>query len=251
MEAAGRIFAAELQSTTWVAEDGEPPWRLSVLTPSGGRYRRIFLAGACTEAGEMGGSYVQARVADASGVFYLLAGREQEELCEAMRALTPPVFVAATGGFLRLSLAGRKVLAVKPEAVTVVTRQVRDLWVLSTAEHTLTRMEHLRSVAEGRKRDPDAALALEHYGKGALDLLAGIVEVSLMSVREAPEPTIPDPRGIVVGILSGHAGAMRVKELEERAAKQGISVTSVRKVINDLLAEGDCYLPTPETVRLL
>jgi RPA family protein len=251
VEAAGRVFAAELQSTTWVAEDGDPPWRLSVLTPSGGRYRRIFLAGACTEAGEMGGSYLQARVADASGVFHLLAGREQEELCQVMQSLSPPVFVAVTGGFLRLSLAGRKVLAVKPEAITVVTRQVRDLWVLSTAEHTLARMERFRDVMEGREADPDTRLALEHYGKGALDLLAGIVEVSLMSVREAPEPVIPDPRGIVVGILSGHPGAMRVEELLRRAADQGISGTAVRNVINALLIEGDCYMPTPETVRLL
>jgi RPA family protein len=159
-EPARRVFSAELRETRHQFREGEDEKSPTyVLLPTGVRANRIFVAGTLTEKERRGdqNAYYQARIADPTGLFYLMAGSYQPEAMQQIAKLEPPTFVAAVAkpgvfesqsGALRVSL--------RAESVIVVEKDVRDLWVLDTARATLDRVENLG-------KTPDSVKAVEIY----------------------------------------------------------------------------------------
>jgi len=159
-EPARRVFAAELRETRHQFRDGEDEKSPTyVLVPTGVRCNRIFIAGTPTEKDRRGdqNAYYQARIADPTGLFYLMAGSYQPEAMQQIAKIEPPAFVAAVAkpgvfesqsGALRVSL--------RAESVIIVEKDVRDLWVLDTARATLQRVDDLG-------KTPDSVKAMEIY----------------------------------------------------------------------------------------
>ena len=159
-EPARRVFSAELRETRHQFREGEDEKSPTyVLLPTGVRANRIFVAGTLTEKERRGdqNAYYQARIADPTGLFYLMAGSYQPEAMQQIAKIEPPAFVAAVAkpgvfesqsGALRVSL--------RAESVIIVEKDVRDLWVLDTARATLDRVENLG-------KTPDSVKAVEIY----------------------------------------------------------------------------------------
>jgi len=216
MDAARRIFAREFESASGADEE----------------CGSIFIVGALNElrdAGEM----LHARVADPTGAFPVVADRSHPDALATLRCIEPPAFVAVFG-----SPKSRPRPTVSAEMVTVVNRTVRDLWVLTTADHTLRRLE---SAAHDRDR---------------IRTLAEMVRDALSTVRPDAGVQGPPPRparDVVFEIVGaeGIAKGISLETLIARAVRSGLSASAASSAVESLLAEGDCYSPTPGMIKIL
>lgn len=232
MQAAQRVFAGELaHPAAAVTADGA-----ALRTPSGARCERLFLVGACTEIREAPGR-IEARIADPTGTFVVAASFDQHAVVERLRGTTTPAFLAVT---CTVAVRGGSPpqVSLVAESVAPATRRLRDLWVMVAAEHTLDRLE---------KHPPPAS-------PECIDELAAMVRSALETVPDAMEPAVlADPRLVVMDILAAGSGprGMAVEALVESGQEQGLSEEGIRRIIDDLRAEGDCYAPATGYVKLL
>ncbi len=108
----------------------------------------MFLSGTLTEVSETG-DMVNSRIADPTGVFNLVIGGRNTALADVFRNLPLPSFITVTGRSQMYQKDGRFVLSVRPDSVQNVNRQVRDQWVLSTAQSTLGRLFLMNQALQG------------------------------------------------------------------------------------------------------
>ena len=161
-EPARRVFASELRECRYqfkVGEDEKSP--TFVLLPTGERSNRIFVSGTLTEKTRQGEQniFYRGRVIDPTGTFFIMAGSYQPEAMQQLAKIETPAFVAVTGKpNLYQKPDGSFLVSVRVEAITVVDKETRDLWVLDTAAHTLDRLDAL---ATGTS--PDIVKAKEQY----------------------------------------------------------------------------------------
>jgi len=239
MQAATRVFAGELTlQGSRVVDDGAG---LVLLTPSGARCGRLFIVGACTEVREHSGR-IEARIADPTGTFLISAYPDQPAVFDRLRSITPPAFVAVTCAVRARNASSQPQFSLVPESIAPATRHSRDLWVLVTAEHTLDRLEELDSLSPA----PSA------YIPEIAAMVRSALETVHTGENEGPAVTI-DPRQVVMEILAGGSGprGMPVDVLVESGLKHGLSEEAVRRIVDELRAEGDCYAPTTGYVKLL
>jgi RPA family protein len=144
-EPARRAFAAELRETRVQFREGNEEKSPSfVLLPTGERCNRIFVVGTMTEKKRQGEQniFYRARVVDPTGTFFIMAGSYQPEAMQQMARIEPPSFVAVVGKpTLYETPDGAVLVSVRAESITTVERDVRDQWVLDTAEATLDRLD--------------------------------------------------------------------------------------------------------------
>ncbi len=146
-EPARRVFAAELREIKVqfkVGEDEKSPGY--VLLPTGERCNRVFVVGTLTEKKRQGeqNMFYRARVVDPTGTFFVMASSYQQEAMQQMARIEPPAFVAVVGKPSMYTAAdGAILLSIRAESVTVVSKEVRDMWVLDTAKATLDRVDAL------------------------------------------------------------------------------------------------------------
>src|SRR5512138_3718243 len=161
-EPARRVFAAELRECRYQFKDGEDEKSPTfVLLPSGERSNRIFIVGTLTEKTRQGEQNVfyRGRVVDPTGTFFVMAGSYQPEAMQQLAKIEPPQFVAVIGKpNLYQKPDGAFMNSVRIESITVVDKDIRDLWVLDTARLTLDRTEAFRAGTA-----PDVIKAKEHY----------------------------------------------------------------------------------------
>ncbi|TAJ44583.1 hypothetical protein [Methanofollis fontis] len=220
-----RLFAGEIAGLDRCA-DG----RFRSVT--GDPVERLFFAGALTHVGTRGGR-VHARVADPTGTVQVVAGRREPGQAAALTAIAPPAFITVTGvpGLLE----GR--VAIIPEAVVRTDRAVRDLWVLRTADLTLFRIE--RAVDAGENGD-------------ALVALARMVHEALRTVSDSPVAPPPDVRSLLISILEDAPGRRIAEEdLFAAAAVRGVERVAAESALEELMEEGECYMPSSGQVRLI
>ncbi len=257
MESAARVFARDFNASRYTADGDEAGSPCYVVTPGGAWCRRLFIVGALTER-KGSGDVMHARLADPTGAFSLTIERRSPDVAATLGYIEPPAFVAVTG---RASLAGsrsRPRALVTAEALTVVDRTVRDLWVLRTAERTLERLEAVQAVLRGTGRDARIGAAVQLYGSGT-DLVAeqaAMVRAALGSVRPdlAVDSVVPRSAGeIVAEILeagNGPRGFAR-SDVVAGAVMAGLSASSAGEAIDALLAAGECYSPSAGMIRLI
>jgi RPA family protein len=142
MEGTARVFAGEFGSSTLSVQDevtGNPAW---VVTPAGEWCRFMFISGALTEVSERG-DMVYSRIADPTGVFDLVIGGRNTALAETFCKIPVPSFVTCTGRAQLFLKKGETVVSIRPDILIMVDRQVRDQWVLATAQSTLERLHQV------------------------------------------------------------------------------------------------------------
>lgn len=220
-EVAHRLFAAEYTDATYsYSESDEERAPNYVVTPTGVRANRLFVAGVLTEVSPAGESMLRARVADPTGAFVVYAGQYQPDAMTFLDSVTPPVFVGVTGKARTFSPEDADVVytSIRPEVITEVDSDTRDRWTVSTAQRTLERIatltgalrtdrsgEELTTVLTDAGVDPGLAagipIVIEQYGTteayladlqrlslDALGLVAGEID-AVDELSRAPDQT--------------------------------------------------------------
>ena len=183
-EVAYRLFAAEFEDVDYsYSESDEERAPNYVVTPTGARLNRVFVAGVLTEVEAAGEDILRARVVDQTGAFVVYAGQYQPEAQAFFERADLPAFVAVTGKARTFQPDDSDVTytSVRPENVNEVTAETRDRWSVQAARQTLDRVatmaraldreergEELRGLLESRGVDVGLAagipLAIDHYG---------------------------------------------------------------------------------------
>ena len=203
-------------------------------------------------------------VADPTGMFHLVPGRQDTVVREALKGMEPPVFIAVTAEVMPPRQKAGAPVQVRPIEVRVADRTLRDTWIIRTAEITLERLMRMRSALECRPGDEPAPTipipiqeAVRHY---RLDLTR-IRELEVM-VRNAlakagpvkgGEIRAPDPREAILGMIrtgSGPKGIL-MEDLIRSAAAMGIREDQVIATVRQLVMEDECYQPAAGMVKLL
>jgi DNA replicative helicase MCM subunit Mcm2 (Cdc46/Mcm family) len=79
------------------------------------------------------------------------------------------------------------------------------------------------------------------------------VRSALETVKENPSDPAPiDPREVLLSLLTPAGTApMAIEEIYRAAASRGIGQEVAQAVLQELLAEGECYSPRNGYIRLL
>jgi len=280
-EVAWRVFAAEYNSSNYeIKGEGEraPTY---VVTPLGATVNRMFIIGVLTDRENIGTPEEplwRARVADPTGTFYVSAGQYQPEAALALSKIEPPAFVAIVGKSRTYSPEeGILYVSVRPEKVMVVDADMRDYWVLETAQATLRRIsavedalqmetpntEELVKLGHGKTLAEGVVKSIAHYNDLDLVRYRAMVSDSLEELlpERRREPSLPEEVGapdeieeaedfdkeeLVLGVIGkldkGGKGAPWDGIVTE-TGKAGIAKEELEELINSLLDKGLIYEP--------
>ena len=181
-ETAWRIFAGELNASTF-EKKGEGEKAVSyVVSPLGTMINRAMVAGVLMEKENRGTEEEPmwyGRIQDVSGSFYFNAGKFQPEAAASMASLDAPCFVVMVCKVRTFTnQEGRTFVSLRPEHIIKVEEPTRNLWVLEAAKSLWERLLKMKKCLE----TPDATvndligkgytaqeaegmtLALDHYG---------------------------------------------------------------------------------------
>ena len=175
-EVAHRVFAAEFDDASLsYSESDEERAPNYVVTPTGARVNRLFVAGVLTEIERVNDETRRGRVVDPSGAFVTYAGQYQPEAQAFLERAEPPSFVALTGKARTFEPedSDRVFTSVRPESLSEVDADTRDRSVVTAAEATLDRLAVLATALDSDLRGDDLRAALESGGASA-SLAAGI-----------------------------------------------------------------------------
>ena len=175
-EVAHRLFAAEFDDASLsYSESDEERAPNYVVTPTGARVNRLFVAGVLTEVERVNDETSRGRVVDPSAAFVTYAGQYQPDEAAFLERADPPTFVALTGKARTFEPedSDRVFTSVRPESLNEVDADVRDRWVVSAAEATLDRLAVLARALDSDLRGEELRAALESGGASA-SLAAGI-----------------------------------------------------------------------------
>ena len=201
-EVARRLFAAEYDDADYsYSESDEERAPNYVVTPTGARVNRLFVAGVLTTVERVNDDMLRGRVADPTGAFVLYAGQYQPDERAFLDRADPPAFVAVTGKARTFEPedGDRVYTSVRPESLSTVDTETRDRWILQAATQTLGRVraaatalstglsgDGLREALDERGFDPATAdgvtRALAHYNTTAA-YLDGVRRLAVDAVR--------------------------------------------------------------------
>ena len=256
MEGTARVFAGEFGSSTLSVQDevaGNPAW---VVTPGGAWCRFMFLSGALTEVSERG-DMVYTRIADPTGVFDLVIGGRNTALAEIFRKIPEPSLVTVTGRAQMYVKKDEMVLSIRPDNVLVIDRQVRDQWVLATAQSTLERLHQVNLALQGGYSDERILAAVRHYAMTQTRLrdLVLIVEGAVRTVRPPGTESLlkPDARAVVLDLITSESGphGSAIEDIIAMAATRGVTQEAVLAAIESLIIDDECYQPRKGFIKLL
>ncbi|MCK9278732.1 MAG: hypothetical protein M0P22_11655 [Methanoculleus sp.] len=256
MEPVDRVFARDFSAARHTVDSGDGRDGSYVVTPAGAWCRRLFIVGALTER-RGSGDVMQARIADPTGTFRVTVDWQSPDAIETLGYIEPPAFVAVTGRATLTGSGPRAYAAVDVEAINVVDRTVRDLWVQKTAGATLDRLEALEK-ALGGDGDERVATALRLYGTTEEDIrdMAGMVRTALAIVRPDITPGDIAPvagREILLAALADEGGArgIGIDDAVAAGVRSGLSARDARAALEELLAAGECYQPASGMIKLI
>ncbi len=260
MNALARVFAGELAKTTLQVTMKN---RLSpvLITPGGEACTGIFLTGALTCMTMLPGDLMEVWVADPTGTFLLIPGRQDAAIRESLLSLEPPVFIAVTGEVQPLRPKNKTMVTVRPVDMTTVDRTIRDTWIIRTAEITLERLCRMKSVLEGSNEGEPVPWqlrkAIDHYHSdtGQITELETMVREALAKAGKVQggEIKAPDPREVILGLIRKGSGpkGIALADLVPLAMQKGIRDDQVLAIVRRLVLEDECYQPGAGIVKLL
>ncbi|GAB3706253.1 RPA family protein [Halorubrum pallidum] len=169
-EVARRVFAAEFDDASLsYSESDEERAPNYVVTPTGARVNRLFVAGVLTEVERVNDETRRGRVVDPTGAFVTYAGQYQPEAQTFLERADPPAFVALTGKARTFEPedSDRVFTSVRPESLSEVDADTRDRWVVSAAEATLDRLAVFEMALDSDLRGEELRAGLEAGGAPA------------------------------------------------------------------------------------
>jgi len=200
-------------------------------------------------------------VADPTGMFHLVPGRQDTAIREALQRMEPPLFIAVTGEVQPLRQKTGATVIVRPIDIRVTDRSVRDTWIIRTAEITLDRLARMKSAMECRSGDNtisnELREAIRHYHPDYAQLHEIEVMVRDALAKAGPvkggEIKAPDPREAIVELIRTGSGPKGIvlAELVRSAVNRGIREDQVLATVRQLVAEDECYQPAAGMVKLL
>lgn len=209
-EVAWRIFAHEFNSSSLYNDEGDERAPNYIITPTGAKCNRLFIAGVVTEVENISqdNSLFRARVADPTGVFTIYAGQYQPEVAIFLSELEVPAYVVLAGKARKYEPGEGSILkSIRPEEINLADEELRDRWVLETAERTVERIENMEeAVRSGLSGDELKDLlvkkgvndtladgtvrAIEHYDN--LDKIMGELRTVIFNAVKTVAPGLPE-----------------------------------------------------------
>jgi uncharacterized protein len=284
-EVAKRVFAKEFEACRELeksvrsdseAADSKIPNLL--ISPIGLILNRVFVVGVVTELDNIGtqSDMWKARIVDPTGAFTVYAGQYQPEASIFFSTVKVPAFIALTGkARIYEPEPGSVFVSVRAEEANVVDEEIRNRWVVDTAEQTVERLEafsdaltsghhgeELREYLAGKNVSSELAegisIALER-GRAPQEftkLLRASIREGLKTLDlDSGEDTgaKADQKEFVLELLREMGGNKGVDYavFMDAAASRGISEQVVEEVIRALLAGGQCYEPKIGVIRLV
>jgi RPA family protein len=264
-EVAHRVFAAEFDDASLsYSESDEERAPNYVVTPTGARVNRLFVAGVLTEVERVNDETSRGRVVDPSGAFVTYAGQYQPDEAAFLSQTEPPAFVALTGKARTFEPddGDRVFTSVRPERLSEVDAATRDRWVVSAAEATLDRLAVVERALESTLRGDDLRdalaaagvpaalaagipLAFDHYGTGSAyvesvrQLAVDALELVAGERDDVRAPSIePDATGTV-----------EIGPLPETAIRIGTDATDVTtEAATETAADPDVDVDEAESI---
>lgn len=286
-EVAHRLFAKEFNDSTlnFTSSPTDEVHDMSspnlLISPTGLRINRVFIAGVITEVENLGSDagkerdLWRARISDPTGVFIVYAGQYQPEASIFLSAVEVPSYVAVVGkARIYEPEKGSVFISIRPEEINNVGSIIRDSWVVDTADLTLKRLDLLDEVFLSMQHEENLAEFIDQKGidsESAEAILHAIefygtdrkyINEFKLSIRKALL-SIKENAGIIQ--LNDHAEKM-IREilikldegkgvqytcLLEETRSQGISEEVSDAGVRSLLAKGECYEPKVGLLKLI
>jgi len=278
-EVAIRLFASEFRQSTRKYTDGGDRSPSYVVSPMGARINRLFIAGTLTEVTNTGSDddpVWKAKIVDGTGVFFISAGKYQPRAAAAISKIEPPQFVAVVGKSRLYSPDDTAhYLSVRPEAVRVIDRKDRDMWVVQAARGLKQRMEAFQEIL--KMETPSSAelislgypehiaegvaLAYDYYGEPDMATYHALLIRALRSImpgyegededfayyeEEAEEKVDEDLQQTfleMVEELDADDRGAEVSKLYTMGKKSGFSREDMENMLHHLLETGSVYEP--------
>ena len=258
------------------AADSKTPNLL--ISPLGLILNRVFVVGVITELDSIGtqNDMWKARIVDPTGAFTVYAGQYQPEASIFFSTVKIPAFIALTGkARIYEPEPGSVFVSIRAEEANVVDEEIRNRWVVDTAEQTVERLEAFSdALASGYRGEKLREYLLE---KGISSELAEGISIALererapqefakllrASIREGLKSldfdsgnnagAKADQKEFVLELLREMGGNRGVDyaTFVDTAVSRGIPEELVEEVVRSLLAGGQCYEPRIGIIRLV
>lgn len=284
-EVAKRVFAKEFETCRELeksvrsaseAADSKSPNLL--ISPVGLILNRVFAVGVLTELDSIGtqNEMWKARIVDPTGAFTVYAGQYQSDASIFFSTVQVPAFIALTGkARIYEPEPGSVFVSIRAEEANVVDEEIRNRWVVDTAEQTVDRLEAFSdALASGYHGETLREYLLE---RGISEELAEGISIALgrersprefatqlrVSIREGlralnfesegPAGAKTDQKEFVLELLREMGGGKGVDyaTFVNAAVSRGVSEELVDEVVRSLLAGGQCYEPKIGIIRLV
>lgn len=283
-EIAKRVFAREfeacreLDKSTMSASDADSKAPNLLISPLGLILNRVFAVGVLTELDNIGtqNEMWKARIVDPTGAFTVYAGQFQPDASIFFSTVQVPAFIALTGkARVYEPEPGSVFISIRAEEANVVDEEIRNRWVVDTAEQTVDRLEIFSdALASGYQGETLREYLLE---KGISEELAEGISIALererapqefakqlrTSIREGlralsleSEDTAEakaDQKEFVLELLREMGGGKGIDYavFVDAAVSRGVAEDVVEEVVRSLLAGGQCYEPKIGIIRLV
>ena len=196
-EAAWRVFAGELNSSSLERKGNDEKSPSYLITPLGAMINRVMVTGVLTDKENRGTEddpIWNGRIQDVSGSFYINVGKFQPEAAATMADLEAPEFVAVIGKVRTYSPdETRTFVSLRPERIVKIDEATRNLWVLETAKATWDRIIRMRNAIAISDSDVNTLIskgytqqeaegilsALDHYGVPSSEKYLKLIQGSL------------------------------------------------------------------------
>jgi uncharacterized protein len=284
-EVAKRVFAREFEACKELEKPGRADSEAAdsktpnmLISPLGLILNRVFVVGVVTELDNIGtqSEMWKARIVDPTGAFTVYAGQYQPEASIFFSTVHVPAFIALTGKARTYEPEpGSVFISIRAEEVNVVDEEIRNRWVVDTAEQTVERLEAfsgaLASGYHGEKlreyllekgisselaEGITIALERERFPDEFAKLLRASIREGLKTLDLDSEDNADakaDQKEFVLELLREMGGTKGIDyaAFMDAAASRGISEQVVEEVIRFLLAGGQCYEPKIGIIRLV
>jgi RPA family protein len=284
-EIAKRIFAKEFEACRELdkserseSETADSKSPNLLISPLGLILNRVFAVGVLTELDSIGtqNEMWKARIVDPTGAFTVYAGQFQPDASIFFSTVRVPAFIALTGkARIYEPEPGSVFVSIRAEEANVVDEEIRNRWVIDTAEQTVARLEAFSdALASGYRGETLREYLLE---RGVSEELAEGITIILerqrapqefakqlrASVREGlgalnfeTEDTAgakADQKEFVLDLLREMGGGKGIDyaAFVDAAVSKGIPEEVVEDVILSLLVGGQCYEPKIGIIRLV
>ena len=284
-EVAKRVFAKEFEACRELEKDSRPDSDIHdskspnlLISPIGTILNRVFVVGVLTELDNIGtqNEMWKARIVDPTGAFTVYAGQYQPDASIFFSTVQIPAFIALTGkARIYEPEPGSVFVSIRAEEVNVVDEEIRNRWIVDTAEQTVERLEifsdalnsgyqgeQLREylLEKGVSSELTEGICIVLEREGAPQEFANLLRASITDGlkyldfnAEDSEGAKADQKEFVLELLREMGGNKGVDYASfiDNAVSRGIPEDVVEEVIRSLLASGQCYEPRIGVIRLV